>query len=108
MPSSRQVRMIRSSISPRLAISTRRNGGATRRAVVGEEPASTASLRKDAAPPPLERDVAMLLPGVRVALVGQHLQRANQARPGLRRLDDVVDITARGGDVRVREFGFVG
>ena len=62
------------------------------------------SLRKDGrADPRSERDVAMLLPRVRVALVGQHRQRADESRPRLGRPDDVVDIAARRGDVRVGE-----
>ena len=55
-----------------------------------------------------ERDVAMLLSRVRVALVGQHLQRPDQPRPRLGRPDDVVDIAARRRDVRVRELRLVG
>src|SRR5512140_1891919 len=96
MPSSRHARMMRTAISPRLAIRTLRNGG------------SVASLRKDDARPPLERDVAMLLLGVAVPLVGQHLECPDQAGSRLRRLDDVIDVAARGGHVRVGELGFVG
>src|SRR5512135_855745 len=107
MPSSRHVRMIRTAISPRFAISTRRNGGlADRTARVSPDAASTrSSLRKDASGPGSERDVAMLLPRVAVPLVGEHLEGTDEAGSGLRRLDDVVDVAAGRGDIRVREFG---
>src|SRR5512134_1174157 len=89
--------MMRTAISPRLAIRTRRNGGVLRCAP---------SLRKDGAAS--ERDVPMLLPWVRVALVLEDLERPDEARARLGWLDDLVDIAARRCDVRVRELGFVG
>src|SRR3990172_513095 len=82
--------MIRTAISPRLATRTRRNGG---------PPAS--SLRKDGTIAVSERDVAMLLPRVRVALVSQHLEGPDDPRPRLGRTDYVVDVAAGRGDVRV-------
>src|SRR5690242_14323695 len=101
--------MIRTAISPRLATRTRRKGGA-----------APASLRKDgraatgAADPPRtvptgrsERDVAMLLPGIRVPLAGQHLEGADEPWPRLGRADDVIDVAARRGDVGVRELRLV-
>src|SRR5688572_3934807 len=103
-PSSRQARMIRTAISPRLATKTVRNGSG----------AAGASLRKDAAttgvprlgrvavlpasPPlgasPSERDVPMLLPWVGVALGHQRLESSNEPCPRLRRTDDIVDVSA--------------
>ena len=63
-----------------------------------------ASLRKDmASRPASERDVAMLLSRVRVALVGQHLERPDEPQARLGRPDDVVDVAAGRRDVRVRE-----
>src|SRR5262250_3109251 len=80
MPSSRQARMTRTAISPRFATSTRRKsaGGS-------------------------ERDVAMLLRRVLVALVLQHLERADEPRTGVLRLDDLVDVAQLRRLVRVRE-----
>src|SRR5262245_49728189 len=102
MPSSWHARMIRTAISPRFATRTRRNG------MPGCPPPAPASLRKDAASSAaLERDVAMLLSRVRVALVGHRLERPDQARPRLGWTDDVVDISTRGGDVGVRELCLV-
>ena len=54
-----------------------------------------------------ERDVAMLLPRVRVALVGEHLERADEPGPRLARQDDLVDVAACRRDVRVGELGLV-
>src|SRR6478672_8567108 len=87
MPRSRQARMMRTAISPRLATRTRRNG---------------LSLRKDRSGS--ERDVAMLLPRVGVALVGEDLEGADEPRPRLAREDHLVDVAARRCDVGVREF----
>src|SRR4051812_23178249 len=96
MPSSRHARMIRTAISPRLAMSRRRKGG------------GGPSLRKDVAVPACsERDVAMLLSGICLALRLQHLEGSNHLWPGLGRPDDVVDIATGRGDVRVRELCLV-
>src|SRR4051812_11242427 len=81
--------MIRTAISPRLAISTRAKGGP--------------SLRKYGS----ERDVAMLLARVRVGLVGKHLEGADESWSGLGWTDHAVHVTARGGDIRVRELALV-
>src|SRR5829696_6005949 len=98
--------MIRTAISPRFAMRSRRNGG------------PTVSLRKDVSPTAgpawpsragtvatrgSERDVAMLLSRVRVPLRLQHLERADDLGPRLRRTDHVVDVAAARGDVWVRE-----
>src|SRR5512143_2507308 len=99
MPISWQARMIRTAISPRLATRTRRKGGEEMSPVGGP------SLRKDVARS--ERDVAMLLSGVDVTLVGQDLEGANDSRPRLGRTDDVVDVAAGRGDVRVGELRLV-
>src|SRR5689334_16454168 len=77
-PSSWQARTTRSAISPRLAMRTFFSTG-------------------------LERDVAVLLRRILVALPLQRLQRVNQSRTCVRRIDDVVHVAARGGDVRVRK-----
>src|SRR2546426_6021700 len=50
-----------------------------------------------------EWDVAMLLGRVPVALVLQHLERADQARARVGGLDDLVDVAELGGHVRVGE-----
>src|SRR5689334_7910740 len=94
--------MIRTAISPRLAIRTRSNGG--------DSPAP--SLRKDApragvSTTDSERDVAMLLPRIRLPLVGQHLERTDEPWARLGRLDDLVDVPAGRGDIRARELGLV-
>src|SRR5580765_1488417 len=96
MPRSRHAWMMRTAISPRLAIRTRSNG--------------RPSLCKDGSwsAPASERDVAMLLPGIDVALVGQHRQRPDESRAGLGRPDDVVDVAAARGDVRIGNLGLVG
>src|SRR5437763_16066736 len=78
MPSSRHARMTRTAISPRLATRTRRKGG-------------------PAARPGSERDVAMLLRRVPVALVLQHLERADEPRTRLLGRDDLVDVAELGG-----------
>src|SRR3954453_16867680 len=87
--------MIRTAISPRFAMRTRRNGAS-----------SAPSLRKDEAGS--ERDVAMLLPRIRVALVGEDLEGADQAGTGLRRFDHFVDVATRRRDVRVSDLRLVG
>src|SRR5262245_11953515 len=83
--------MMRTAISPRLATRTRAKYDST----LGS------SLRTDG--PGSERDVAMLLPRVRVALVGEDLERPDQPRPRLARQDDLVDVAAARRDVRVGE-----
>src|SRR5688500_6535115 len=100
MPSSRQARMIRTAISPRLAMRTRPKGGrrgpSLRKDIIASGPAGSvsgpASATWEPATTASERDVAMLLSGVRVALVGKHLESADKARPRLRWPDDVVDV----------------
>src|SRR3954452_24463713 len=87
--------MIRTAISPRFAMRTRRNGAS-----------SAPSLRKDEAGS--ERDVAMLLPRIRVALVGEDLEGTDQAGTSLRWFDHFVDVATRRGDVWIRELRFVG
>src|SRR5262245_5054611 len=77
MPSSRQARMTRTAISPRFATSTRRN-------------ISRAGVAR------LERDVAMLLGRVPVALVLQHLEGADEARTRVLGTDDLVDVAELG------------
>src|SRR3972149_397685 len=52
----------------------------------------------------LQRYVPVLLGRVGVALVAQHFQSVAQAWPGKTWFDHVVDVPARGGDERVREF----
>src|SRR2546429_6975350 len=82
MPSSRQARMTRTAISPRFATRMRLKGGREARS---------------------EWNVAMLLGRVPVALVLQHLERADQARARVGRLEDLVDVAELGGLVRVGE-----
>src|SRR5581483_7807159 len=84
MPSSRQARITRTAISPRFATSTRRK-------------------RRGAVPGRSERDVAMLLGRVLVALVLQHLERGDEARAGVLGLDDLVDVAELRRLERVRE-----
>src|SRR2546428_1210616 len=82
MPSSRQARMTRTAISPRFATRMRLKSG------------------RDAGS---EWNVAMLLGRVPVALVLQHLERADEARARVGGLDDLVDVAELGGLVRVGE-----
>src|SRR2546426_7043524 len=82
MPSSRQARMTRTAISPRFATRIRLKSGPEARS---------------------ERDVAMLLGRVPVALVLQHLERPDQARARVGGLEDLVDVAELGGLVRVGE-----
>src|SRR5438093_11289085 len=82
MPSSRQARMTRTAISPRFATRMRLKSG------------------RDAGS---EWNVAMLLRRVPVALVLQHLERADETRARLLRLDHLVDVAELGRLVRVRE-----
>src|SRR5438034_9022451 len=82
MPSSRQARMTRTAISPRFATRMRLKGGREARS---------------------EWNVAMLLGRVPVALVLQHLERADEARARVGGLDDLVDVAELGGLVRVGE-----
>src|SRR4026207_1294045 len=100
MPSSRQARMMRTAISPRLAIRSRAKGGAV--VAMG---GAVVSLRKDAARSASagggsERDVAMLLSVICVPLCLQHLEGPDDPGPRLRRPDDVVNVAASGGGVR--------
>src|SRR5689334_20475128 len=96
MPSSRQARMIRTAISPRLAMSRRRKGG------------PWLSLRKDESVPAVsEWDVAMLLSGVRIPLGLEHGEGSDHLRSRFGRANDVVDVAARRGDIWVRELGLV-
>src|SRR3954471_704794 len=94
MPNSWQARMMRTAISPRFATRTRPNG----------LPPGL-SLRKDG--DISERDVAMLLPWIRVPFVGQHLERPNQSRSRLGRLDHVIDVATAGCNVRVGELRLI-
>src|SRR5437773_2552620 len=80
-PNSRQARMTRSAISPRLAMSTFLNIRAR----------------------PSEGNVAVLLGRVPVPLRAQCLQGVDQTRSRVARIDDVVDVAATGSDVRMRE-----
>src|SRR5437867_2486919 len=82
MPSSRQARMTRTAISPRFATRMRLK-----------------SARKAGS----EWNIAMLLGRVPVALVLQHLERADEARAGVGGLDDLVDVAELGRLVRVGE-----
>src|SRR3954447_2990685 len=96
-PMSRQARMIRTAISPRLAMRTRRNGS----------PSVGPSLCKDASPiepaSRLQRDVAMLLSRVGVALGREGVEAGDEPRTCLRRPDHVVNVPASGGDVGIGE-----
>src|SRR5438046_10047947 len=74
--------MTRTAISPRFATRIRLKSGPEARS---------------------EWDVAMFLGRVPVALVLQHLERADQARAGVGGLDDLVDVAELGGLVRVGE-----
>src|SRR5205085_9410551 len=51
----------------------------------------------------LQRYIPMLLRGIGVALVLEHLQSADQLGPRLLRLDNVVNEAVRSGDVGVGE-----
>ena len=51
----------------------------------------------------LERNVAVLLAGVAVALAFESAQRANDAKAGFGRFDHRVKIAALGGDKGIRE-----
>src|SRR5205809_8051014 len=73
--------MTRTAISPRFATRMRVKGGRS------------------------EWDVAMFLGRAPVALVLQHLERADQARAGVGGLDDLGDVAELGGLVRVGEGG---
>src|SRR2546430_10342222 len=77
----RAVRATRIAISPRFAISTRRN----------------MRLRRS------ERDVAVLLRRSRLAFRAQHGERIDDPRSCFSRLDHVVEVPHPGRDVRVRE-----
>src|SRR5579862_7269824 len=79
------VLMMRTAISPRLAMRIFLNMGCRVSAVS-------------------QRDVVVLLPRVGELLVAQHRKRAAKPRPCRLRPDNVVDIAARTGDERVGEF----
>src|SRR5690606_31358358 len=51
----------------------------------------------------LQRNVPVLLRRVRVPLLAQHVERVDQPGARLARIDHIVDVAARGGDVRVGE-----
>ena len=89
-PASRQARMIRTAISPRLAIRTRSNG--------------RPSLRKDGsgAPPRQSGMLPCFFRGLVSRLSASIAKRADQPGSRLRRPDDVVDVAAPRRDVRVR------
>src|SRR5438552_15498383 len=78
MPISSAVRATRIAISPRFAIRSRRNIGS-----------------------PSQRDVPVFLGRSGLPLRAQHGERVDDAWPGLRRLDHVVQVAHAGGDVRV-------
>ena len=59
--------------------------------------------RRPRATADLERDVAVLAAGPRLALRQRGLERVDQHRTRAARLDHVVDVAALGGAVRVRE-----
>src|SRR5512143_4052314 len=80
-PSSRQARMTRNAISPRLAMSTFLNISAC------------AS----------EWNVPVLLRRVPVPLRAQRFQGVDQPWTRVARIDDVIDVAATGRDVRMRE-----
>ena len=94
--------MIRTAISPRLATRTRRNGG------VGGVTGAARLCAKTRAP---ARPQSGMLPcffrGFVSRLSASIVERADEPRPRLGRPDDVVDIAARRGDVRVRELRLV-
>src|SRR5271167_2184370 len=87
-PSSRQARITRTAISPRLAIRTLAN---------------TSELLSAARGRPLQRDVAVLLGGIAVALALERIERTDQPRACLPRIDDVVDVAPPRRDIGVRE-----
>src|SRR5947207_10709271 len=104
--------MIRTAISPRFATSTRSKGGLTggrssERSHGRGASASTPRSRLCAKTAPSERDVAMLLPRIRVVLVGKHLEGRDQTRAGVGRHDHIVDVTPGSRDVGIRELIFV-
>src|SRR5258706_13890294 len=82
IPIARAVRMMRQAISPRLAIRIFLNIGAFDR---------------------LERDVAVLAPGIFEMLVAQHGQAAANALARFVRHDDIVDEAALARDERIRK-----
>ena len=47
----------------------------------------------------------MLPSGVLVSFVAKHIERADEARPRRPGIDDVVDVSPRGGNVGMSEFG---
>src|SRR5512138_3342457 len=83
IPSSRQARMMRTAISPRLATRTFLN--------------MTPHRRERQLPFPtthLQRNIPVLLRRVTIAFVAQHFQAVDQARTRLLRLDHIVDVAA--------------
>src|SRR3954468_12240503 len=96
--------MIRTAISPRLAMRPRRNGRPSLRKDGPWEPPTAAgpSPRRGS-----ERDVAMLLARVDVALVGEELEGRDEPGPRLGRPDDGIDVAARGRGIRTRELDAV-
>src|SRR3990170_6057597 len=81
--------MTRTAISPRFAISTLEN-------IVGCQVGATSA--------PSERNVAVLLRRIFVALAPQALQRIDQGGTRVAGIDDVVEIAVSRRDVGVREF----
>src|SRR4051812_40147381 len=69
---------------------------------VGLPPTTSARIT----PIPLERRVAVLARGELLALRAQHGERARQHLARVARVDDVVDVAALGGLVRVEEAVF--
>src|SRR5689334_23804544 len=79
MPISRQARITRSAISPRLAT----------RILVNIAP--------------LEGDVAVFLRRIAIALRAERVERVDQTGSRVARIDDVVEVAATGRDVRMGE-----
>ena len=99
-PISRHARMIRTAISPRLAIRTFTIAACHRRRCLRSVPEPWAADRAAAGS---ERDVAVLLRRILVALGLEVASAAISLARVWRGLDHFVDEAARGGDVRVGE-----
>src|SRR5688572_30322344 len=98
--------MTRKAISPRFAIRTFLNKfcpcgyhGCTAEVAKHQESPAVRASALDAS----ERNVSVLFRGILVALGLQRLERINESRPRVARIDDVVEISSTGRDVRVRE-----
>src|SRR5690606_6773290 len=87
-----------------------RGGGGRVAAWHSEQDYKGTPARRTLAPPrtccnraPLQRNVPVLPHRIGVALVLQHVERARQAGARLARVDHVVDVAARRGDVGMRQ-----